>query len=51
MGVARQNPEFVTDRCLCGKVFKGQNGRHEFHLHSLKCEDQKALRVSLGLSQ
>jgi len=48
MGVARQNPEFITDICLCGKKFKGQNGRHEFNLHSIKCEDQKAFRGVTG---
>lgn len=44
MGIARQNPEFVTDRCLCGKIFKGQNGRHNFHLHAIECKDQIAYR-------
>jgi len=44
MGVARQNPEFITDICLCGKKFKGQNGRHEFNLHCMECKDQKAYR-------
>jgi len=47
MGVARRNPDFVTDRCLCGKIFKGINGRHEFNLHAIECKDQKALRGSM----
>jgi len=41
---AKRSADFVTDRCLCGKTFKGPNGRHEFNLHSIKCEDQKAFR-------
>jgi len=48
MGIARQNPEFVTDRCLCGKVFKGQNGRQEFNMHALECKHQIALRIANG---
>jgi len=48
MGVARKSPDFVTDRCPCGKTFKGQNGRHEFYLHSVKCEHQIAIRIGEG---
>jgi len=48
MGIARQNPEFVTDRCLCSKVFKGQNGRQDFNMHALECKHQIALRIANG---
>jgi len=44
---AKRDPDFVTDRCLCGKIFRGQDGRHEFNLHSVDCKDQKALRGAL----
>lgn len=46
MGIARQSLEFVTDRCLCSKIFKGPNGRHEFNLHALVCKDQTALHAA-----
>jgi len=46
MGIERAKAEFVTDRCLCGKTFKGPDGRHQFNLHALRCEDQIALRVA-----
>jgi len=48
MGIARQNPEFVTDRCLCGKIYKGQNGRQDFNMHALECKHQIALRIANG---
>jgi len=39
-----RDPEFVWNRCLCKKVFKGVNGRSEWYTHIVDCDVMKAMR-------
>lgn len=50
MGVVRNDPEFVTDRCLCDEVFKGPDGRTDFLKHSVDCKIQKIYRGEMTQS-